>query len=69
MVQLPSAIDDVTPSPYTTLKRISSVLHVVSPKKMTALAREAGFDVEAERVVAESGGKTFRVSAFRVTVP
>ena len=69
VVQLPSAIDDVTPSPYTTLQRISSALHVVSPKKMAALARETCFDIEAERVVAASGGKAFQVSAFRVAAP
>ena len=69
VVQLPSAIDDVTPSPYTTLKCVSSVLNVVSPKKITALARKTGFDIEAERVVAATGGKAFQVGVFRVAVP
>lgn len=65
VVQLPGSIEDVTPSPYTTLKRISSVLHVVSPNRLAALARESGFDMEAERVVTATGGKAFQVSVFR----
>ncbi len=69
VVQLPSSIEEVTPSPYTTLKSISSMLHVVSPDRLTALAKEAGFDIEAERVVTASGGKAFQVSAFRAFVP
>jgi hypothetical protein len=69
VVQLPSSIEDVTPSPYTTLKSISSVLHVVSPNKLTALARETGFATEAECVVTATGGKAFQVNTFRAAMP
>ncbi|RUQ30733.1 MAG: class I SAM-dependent methyltransferase [Candidatus Competibacteraceae bacterium] len=65
VVQLPSPIEDVTPSPYTTLKSLSSVLHMVSPKNLTVLARETGFEIESERVVTATGGKTFQVDTFR----
>ena len=68
VVQLPSPIEDVTPSPYTTLKSISSVLHVVPPNKLTALARETGFEIESERVVTATGGKTFQVNTFRTVM-
>jgi hypothetical protein len=33
------------------------------------LAREAGFDIEAERVIAAGGGKTFQVNTFRSAMP
>jgi hypothetical protein len=65
VVQLPSPIEDVTPSPYTTMKSLSPVLHVVSSKKLTVLARETGFAIESERVVTATGGKTFQVNTFR----
>jgi trans-aconitate methyltransferase len=65
VVQLPSPIEDVTPSPYTSLKRLSSTLRVVSPKQLMVLAREAGFDTETERLVTASGGKGFHVSVLR----
>lgn len=69
VLQLPSSIEEVTPSPYTTLKSISSVLRVVPHEKLSSLAIEAGFDVELERVVAASGGKTFQVNTFRSATP
>ena len=65
VVQLPSSIEDVTPSPYTSLERLSSVLHVVSTKQLTALATTIGFDLETEQSVTASGGKDFQVSVFR----
>jgi len=68
VIQLPSAIEDVTPSPYTTLKSVSSVLRVVPHNELAALARDAGFGNESERVVAATGGKTFQVNTFRMVV-
>jgi len=65
VVQLPSQIEDVTPSPYTTLKSLSSALHVVPTNEFMALARGAGFEIEAERVVTASGGKAFQVNTFQ----
>jgi hypothetical protein len=69
VVQLPSPIEDVTPSPYTTLKSVSSVLHVVQPNKLTVLAKAAGFEIESERIVTATGGKTFQVNTFRAVMP
>ena len=69
VLQLPSSIEDVTPSPYTSLKSISSVLKVVPHEKLTGLAIEAGFDVEMKRVVAATGGKNFQVNTFRSATP
>ncbi len=68
VIQLPSQIEDVTPSPYTSLKIISSVLHVVPPDKLKTLAHEIGFKVELERVVTATGGKAFQVNTFRAEV-
>ena len=65
VVQLPSSIDEVTPSPYTSLKSISSVWRVVSSETMTALARAMGFEAQTEHVVTASGGKLFQVNAYR----
>lgn len=64
VVQLPSAIDEVTPSPFTTLNRLSSVLHVVPVNDLKALAMATGFQLETEQVASATGGKTFQVSTF-----
>lgn len=67
VVQRPSSIEDVTPSPYETLKNVSSVLHIVSLNLLTALAKEAGFEIESIRTVAASGRKSFAVDTFLST--
>jgi len=66
VVQLPSAIAEVTPSPYTTLGVLSGAFYVVSPAKLARLAADSGFLLERERVVRSAGGKDFHVQAFGV---
>lgn len=67
VIQLTSKIEDVTPSPYASLKSVSSVLNVVAPDQLLQLAKRAGFKVESSCEVRTSGGKVFQVNSYRVT--
>ena len=64
-LQLPTAtIPDVTPSPFPSLGRLSSVMRLVPPKLLRHLAAARGYrETDAEIVVA-AGGKQFQVLAF-----
>lgn len=66
VIQLPSAIADVTPSPYTTLGILSGALRLVSPSRLVGLAQDTGFHLEEEHLVRSAGGKDFFVQAFRM---
>lgn len=69
IVQLPSAQAEVTPSPYTSLAALSSVMHLVPPERLMDLAERSGFRCVEAQTVAASGGKQFAVRSFSVSAP
>jgi SAM-dependent methyltransferase len=63
--QLPhEAIAHVTPSPYTSLRKLG--MRLVAPEAIQEQARLGGFVHERTRIVAASGGKQFSVTEFRL---
>jgi hypothetical protein len=64
--QLPhEAIAHVTPSPYTSLRKLS--MQLVAPEAVQEQASLAGFAHEHTRIVVASGGKQFSVTEFRLS--
>lgn len=67
MLQLPSEIAEVTPSPYVSLRRLGPTLHLVAPAEFHRRAAESRFQAIGSRVVTASGGKSFSVEEFRAS--
>jgi SAM-dependent methyltransferase len=66
LVQLPHERKSaVTPSPYSSLQRLSPVMKLIEPNDLAACAAEEGFTLEDSDVVASTGGKRFAVQVFR----
>ena len=65
MIQLPSAIAEVTPSPYaTSLEAVGSAMSLVTPSDLESAASAVRLSSLSERVVSVPGGKSFSVRAF-----
>lgn len=66
VLQLPSTeIDNITPSPYASLRELEAIFRLVSPSELDRQASEAGFHPVGSRIVAASGGKSFSLHEFR----
>ncbi len=66
VLQLPSAaVDAVTPSPFVSLRSLSTVMRLVPPERLRTLAVERGYVPLDARTVATSGGKQLHVETFR----
>jgi hypothetical protein len=64
VLQLPSAVHAVTPSPYTSLSALAEVLTLVAPAELDRAAIAAGFTPLAATTVEASGGKRFAALTF-----
>jgi SAM-dependent methyltransferase len=66
LVQLPhGSRSAVTPSPYSSLQRLTPAMTLVSPEELSAHATVAGFALEHSATIESPGGKRFAVHAFR----
>lgn len=65
IVQLPNAaIPEVTPTPFTSLEKLSSVMHLVPPQEVERLAARHGLEQVQARTVQSAGGKMFAAQTF-----
>ncbi len=65
VVQLPNAeIPEVTPTPFTSLESLSTVMHLVPPEMLEHLAGGCGYERIGTRRVESAGGKQFQVQTF-----
>jgi len=69
VLQLPSAVPEVTPSPYTSLGALSSVMHLVPPRRLAQLADKSGFHLLETHTTDSIGEKKFNVQTFSVSRP
>lgn len=70
VVQLPSTtIAEITPSQFDSLRSLSSVMHLLSPKLLTQLAAAHGYDETEAQTLEAAGGKEFQVQSFRLATP
>lgn len=64
--QLPhETMAEVSPSPYTALSRLTSVMRLVSPDELRLRAERAGFCTEHTSTISSPGAKRFSVDTFR----
>jgi predicted TPR repeat methyltransferase len=64
VLQLPGDVAVVTPSPYTSLAALSSVMRLVTPHELQSAAEGAGFRFVAQEERAAAGGKRFQVQTY-----
>lgn len=65
VVQLPNTeIPEITPSPFTSLCTLSSVMRLVPPELLKQIAANHGYGEIDARTVRATGGKDFHVQAF-----
>jgi hypothetical protein len=65
VLQLPSAdVDEITPSPFTSLARLAPRLRLLPPERLARLAAGRRFRALDTRTVAATGGKHFAVQSF-----
>jgi hypothetical protein len=65
VLQLPSAaVDEITPSPFTSLARLAPRLRLVPPERLAELAARRGLRALDARTVTATGGKSFAVQSF-----
>jgi len=64
VLQLPSAEPEVTPSPFMSLGVLSSVMHLVPPRRLAQLAANAGFNLLEDRTTDTIGTKKLNVQIF-----
>jgi len=65
VLQLPSAeVDEITPSPFTSLMRLAPRLRLLSPERLAQLALRRGLRALDARTVAATGGKHFALQSF-----
>lgn len=65
MLQLPKqGAANVSPSPFHSLKTLSSIMRLVIPEEFRTAAEEEGFKFLSERVVALESGKQFALLIF-----
>lgn len=68
VLQLPCAeTPEITPSPYTSLTSLSSIMRLVPPDQLRSHAEAQGFHQIDAREVLSAGGKCFSVQTFRAS--
>jgi hypothetical protein len=66
VLQSASAVTpEITPSPFSSLSALSSIMQLVPPDRLKALAENHGFREIDVRTVQAEGGKNFVVQSFR----
>lgn len=66
VVQLPTpSIPDITPSPFTSLRRLSTIMRLVSPHELQPRAVEVGLRSVQHQVFNLPSGKRFQLQVFR----
>ncbi|MFO1094953.1 MAG: class I SAM-dependent methyltransferase [Planctomycetaceae bacterium] len=60
-----SSLPDITPTPYTSLHRLSAIMHSVSPHELRSFAGQQGFSVIDEQIIGSAAGKQFQLQVFQ----
>ncbi len=64
VLQLPSTIAEVTPSPYTSLVTLGPAMRLVDPSTLSHVAQEHGLTQRDSETAMASGGKHFEILTF-----
>lgn len=69
LYQVPhETLPEVSPSPYTSLRRLEPGMHLLSHDELQRHARQTGFTPEDARNILSPGGKQFTVETFRLSL-
>lgn len=67
LVQLPKeGVASVSPSPFTTLQDLRSIMNLVPPSQLRAAAEHVGFTVLSEGTITLASGKQFCLQVFNL---
>jgi SAM-dependent methyltransferase len=67
VLQLPNAdVAEITPSPFTSLRGLASVMRLASPQRFKELAGSLGYHPTREQTVSGADGKRFHVQELRL---
>lgn len=65
VLQLPAKhLKNVTDTPYTTLKKLDSIMQLISPRDFKSMARDAGFREREAKTVTLKSGKLFSIGKY-----
>lgn len=68
LLQLPKqGSNAVTPSPFTSLKELNSIMRLVPPNELSKSAEAAGFTYLSQKTITLQSGKQFSLQLFRLT--
>ena len=66
LLQLPRhGAENVSPSPFVTLKEVGSIMRLVPPEEFRTVAEELGFAFLSQRLIALESGKQFSLQLFK----
>jgi hypothetical protein len=70
LLQLPKeGAASVSPSPFVTLKRLSSIMQLVPPNDFRKVAEGLGFGFLTEKTITLESGKQFSLQIFKLSGP
>jgi len=65
VLQLPAKhLNDVTDTPYTSLKKLDSIIKLISPLDFKSMARDAGFREREAKIFRLKSGKEFYIGSY-----
>jgi SAM-dependent methyltransferase len=64
VLQMPSDVPEVTPSPFASLARLAPVMRLLAPQDLAALAAVRGYRLLRTEISTAGGGKCFAVQTF-----
>lgn len=68
LVQLPKeGVASVSPSPFSSLQDLSSIMNLVPPSQLRAAAEHVGFTVLSEETITLASGKQFCLQVFNLS--
>jgi SAM-dependent methyltransferase len=66
VLQMPSEVPEVTPTPFVSLERLAPVMRLHAPQDLASLAGARGYRLLRSEIAAAGGGKSFAVQTFRL---
>ena len=66
VLQIPAKdVEKVTETPYTSLKKLESIMHLVSPQAFKAMAHDVGLEKLESETVTIGSGKSFYIGTYK----
>ena len=66
VLQLPSPVPEITPSPYSSLAPLGTFMQLVPPDALARCAADHGYALVSTETLTASGGKRFAAETLRI---